>query len=324
MAGPALSLKMKTDKTIALCIPAYNAEAWLPRLLTSARNQLIPFDELIVYNDCSTDDTAKIAAAYGAKVISGDINRGCSYGKNILAEQTSCNWIHFHDADDELFPNFTSLAHKWLNDPHCPDVILFNYEYRDNDSDQLLGIRTFNKAGLEKDAIAYAIKEQINPFCGLYKKSAFTRAGGYDIDPLVLFNEDKALHIRLAIGGLTFSAESDISIINYRIGSSMSSANLHKCIRAQYHVLRKTAITHGNLYPKELSDQLYHCVASLAAIQDWEYVKKALALCVKLGYKYADNGSRSFGFLTRLDPYFAVWLREKMIRLFKPHLRKND
>lgn len=324
MEDSSLPLKMRTDKTIALCIPAYNAEAYLPRLLTSASNQLIPFDEILVYNDSSTDATAKVAAAYGAKVISGDLNRGCSYGKNSLAEYTSCNWIHFHDADDELLPDFTTLAHKWLNDPHCPDVILFNYEYRDNDSNQLLGVRSFNKPELEKDAIAYAIKEQINPFCGLYKKSAFIKAGGYDTDPLVLFNEDKALHIRLAVGGLTFSAESEVSIINYRISSSMSSANLNKCIRAQYHVLRKTAITHGNLYPKELSDQLYICVTNLATIQDWDYVKKALTLCEKLGYKYADNGSRSFNFLTRINPYLAVLLREKMIRLFKPHLRKDD
>lgn len=324
MAGSSLPLKMRTDKTIALCIPAYNAEAWLPRLLTSASNQLIPFDEILVYNDCSTDATAKVAAAYGAKVISGDLNRGCSYGKNSLAEHTSCSWIHFHDADDELLPDFTTLAHKWLNEPHCPDVVLFNYEYRDNDSNQLLGIRSFDKTALEKDAIAYAIKEQINPFCGLYKRAAFIKAGGYDTDPLVLFNEDKALHIQLAIFGLTFSAESEVSIINYRISNSMSSANRNKCTRAQYCVLRKTAITQGNLYPKELSDQLFHCATSSATAQDWEYVKKALALSAELGYKYPVHENQLFNFLIRLNPYRAFWLREKMIRLFKPYLRKND
>src|SRR5690349_18185438 len=100
--------------TLSLCIPAYNAANYLPRLLTSARNQDIPFDEILVYNDCSTDDTENVAQKYGAKVINGDINRGCSHGKNRLAEISTCDWIHFHDADDDLLPQFTTLAHKWM------------------------------------------------------------------------------------------------------------------------------------------------------------------------------------------------------------------
>jgi len=94
-------------ETLALCIPAYNAAAYLPRLLTSAVNQAIPFTEILVYDDCSTDSTAAIARSYGANVISGSVNKGCSFGKNALAEKTTCEWIHFHDADDELLPNFT-------------------------------------------------------------------------------------------------------------------------------------------------------------------------------------------------------------------------
>ncbi|MDB5287596.1 MAG: hypothetical protein JWR05_2545 [Mucilaginibacter sp.] len=309
--------------TLALCIPAYNAENFLPRLLQSAKNQIIPFDEILVYNDCSTDNTAHVAAQYGVTVLNGNINKGCSYGKNQLAAHSTCKWLHFHDADDELMPNFTTLAHKWMNNLNCPDVVLFNYEYRDNNDNQLLGIRSFNKADLEKDAISYAIKEQINPFCGLYKKSAFFKAGGYDTDPLVLYNEDKAFHLRLAINGLTFSAENEISIINYRVSASMSSSNRLKCIRAQYYVLKKTAATHGKIYSKELADQLYGCTPILAAEGDWLYVKKALALCVQLGNRYTVNGGSLFKFLTRLNPYAAVWFREKMIRLFKPHQRKH-
>jgi glycosyltransferase involved in cell wall biosynthesis len=49
------------------------------------KKQQIPFDEILVYNDCSTDDTAVIAREYGATVITGDVNIGCSAGKNSLA-----------------------------------------------------------------------------------------------------------------------------------------------------------------------------------------------------------------------------------------------
>ena len=57
--------------TIALLIPAHNAESFLPRLLRSAHAQREPFDEIWVYDDCSTDNTALVAEGFGARVLRG-------------------------------------------------------------------------------------------------------------------------------------------------------------------------------------------------------------------------------------------------------------
>ena len=308
--------------TLALCIPAYNAAEYLPRLLQSAKDQAIPFDEILVYNDCSTDNTEKVAKKYGAKVINGFINKGCSFGKNQLVNYSTCNWIHFHDADDELLPNFTTLAHKWMSNPDCPDIVLFDYEYRDYNTNKLINTRQFDKHSLKKDPIAYAILEQINPFCGLYKKERFLIAGGYDTDPAVLYNEDVAFHIKMAINGCSFSAEHELSIINYRLNNSMSVSNAEKCARAQFHVLKKTADIRPD-YKYQITFRLWSIIATLAACEDWIYVEKALHLSKKLGYRYSINDNKSFKVMTMLHPYFAVWFREKTIRLFKSHLRNN-
>lgn len=310
--------------TLALCIPAYNAAAFLPRLLQSAKKQLMPFDEILVYNDCSTDNTAQVAQMYGAKVIAGDVNRGCSYGKNALANITFCEWIHFHDADDDILPDFTTLAYKWINSPNCPDIVLFNYEYRDYYTKKLLGVRHFNKEALHKDPISYALLEQINPFCGLYRKQSFISAGGYDTDPQVLYNEDSAFHIKMAIANLKFSVEEKISIINYRVQSSMSAANAVKCLKAQYHVLEKAAISTGSNYSFEISSHLWGITPLLAQAHQWEYVKRAISLCRQLNYSTPPTKVNIFKILTFVNPFIAVWLREKFIRLLKPSLRKND
>lgn len=307
--------------TISLCIPAYNAAWCLPRLLASAKNQIIPFDEIFVYNDCSTDNTEEVALTYGAKVINGNENKGCSFGKNELAKICKSDWIHFHDADDDILPDFTTLAHKWITKKNCPDVILFNYEYRDSTTNVLLGIRMFDNKSLSLNPVKYSIEEQINPFCGLYKKKKFIQAGGYDCDPNILYNEDSAMHISLAINGLTFGSEGEISIINYYFANSMSQGNLQKCAIARYYVLEKTAKTQGHKYASEIVSQLYSCVALLSVYQTWDYIKKALQLCEKLGQPYACNGSRTFNILTKVHPFMAVFLREKMIRIFKPSLR---
>ena len=307
--------------TIALCIPAYNAAWCLPRLLDSAKNQTIPFNEIFVYNDFSTDNTEQIALSYGAKVVNGIENKGCSVGKNELAKICKSDWIHFHDADDDILSNFTTLAHKWIKKKNCPDVILFDYEYRNYTKMELLCTRTFDNNSLSKNPIKYSIEEQINPFCGLYKKEKFIQSGGYDCDPNVLYNEDCAMHISLAINGLTFGSEDEISIINYYFPNSMSQGNLQKCAISRYYVLEKTAKTQGDKYASEIVSQLYNCIASLSVYQNWDYIKKALSLCKELGQPHSTSGNKIFNLLTQVHPFMAAWLREKMIRVLKPKLR---
>ena len=182
-------------------------------------------------------------------------------------------------------------------------MVLFNYEYRDNETNELLGVRNFDKIKLEADPVSYAILEQINPFCGLYNSKRFLEAGGYDIDPAVLYNEDTALHIRLASYGLTFSAESKISIVNYRIFNSMSALNINKCIEAQFNVLQKTARAVPEKYHEAISRRLWEIVGPLAAHDNWAYVKKSILLNKSLGFSTPSSGGAIFRWLAIMDTY---------------------
>lgn len=311
------------SQSLALCIPAYNAASYLPRLLESAISQQVPFDEILVYDDCSTDETAQVAAKYGIQIIRGEVNRGCSYGKNVLAEATNCDWIHFHDADDALYPNFVKQARKWMALDNPPDIVLFNYEWRRDDTGELISVRQFDAAELKRDAISYAIREQINPFCGLYLRSSYLRAGGYDTDPLVLYNEDVAFHCRMAIAGLKFAAEPTITIINYYRSNSMSSVNQIKCIKAKFHVMRKIAESLRGKYTEEITQNLWALSGIAAAYLDWETADN----CLKLALSFNNKPPKKFDFLFRLlssyNPYLAIRLREWSIRLLKPQLRSN-
>ncbi|GAB4369341.1 MAG: hypothetical protein Kow00121_09170 [Elainellaceae cyanobacterium] len=308
---------------LALCIPAYNAAAYLPRLLESALAQTIPFSEIWVYDDCSTDNTAEIATKYGVQVVRGDVNRGCSYGKNVLAEKTSCEWIHFHDADDALYPNFVETAYKWMTLESPPDVVLFDYEWRRDGTNEKIGIRHFNHVELQQDAIAYTIREQINPFCGLYRRSAYLEAGGYDTDPLVLYNEDVMFHCRMAIAGLKFAADPTVTVINYHRVNSMSTANQVKCARAQFHVMRKVAEAVGDRYADEIAQRLWGIAGVSAAYLDWENADLCVQLAISLRGSVGHNLSPLFKIFCNFNPYFAIRLREWLIRWFKPQLRQN-
>lgn len=306
-----------------MLVPAYNAAGHLPRLLSSAANQTKPFDEILVYDDSSTDDTSAVAKHYGARVLRGEENRGCSYAKNRLAAATTAEWIHFHDADDELLPNFGAKARHWIIDNRF-DVVLFAYEARDAATGGHLAYRVFDSNELEQDAKSYAITNQINPFCGLYRREAFLRAGGYDEDRLVLYNEDVAMHIALAFAGLSFSAESEVSIINYRRTDSMSATNRLECLRAHYHVMRKTAERNGvEKYSDEIAHRLWVAVGGLAAELDWKTADKAAALAMRLGGPRAAPSGSLFKALCQCSPRAALRSREWLIRTLRPRLREG-
>src|SRR5947207_15693728 len=102
------------NPTLAICVPAYNAIQFLPRLLRSVREQTVSFDQVWVYDDGSIDATAELAADLGAQVVRGEATRGCATGRNVLAERASCEWVHFHDADDALHPDFVERARRWM------------------------------------------------------------------------------------------------------------------------------------------------------------------------------------------------------------------
>lgn len=300
--------------TLALCIPAFNAAAFLPRLLTSARKQSVPFDEILVYDDCSTDDTAAVAQSLGANVVSGGRNLGCSAGKNKLLAITRCTRVHFHDADDDLTPAFTELAHAWMRKDDCPDVVLFDYESRSFDDERLLLMRRFDEQALKADAARYTILQQINPYCGVYSVEALRRVGGYDEDADVLYNEDCRFHMRLAFAGLEFGVEKKVAVINLERQGSMSGANKAKCAISRLAVLRK-ALAEAPKYRDEVGAEAWLNARQLAYVGCFREMKEAIALAHRAGVQIPCEETNSLvRWLASVSPEKTFAARAKYVR----------
>jgi glycosyltransferase involved in cell wall biosynthesis len=309
--------------TLALCVPAYNAAGFLYRLLESARSQTVPFDEIWVYDDASTDHTSRIARQLGAQVVWSDKNIGCSRGKNILANRSQCSWLHFHDADDALELNFVETARRWMELEEAPDVVFFNYRTHDHETGQRLGTREFDGAALRREPLRYCLTEQINPFCGLYRKEPFLRAGGWDEDSLVLQSEDQAGHLRLALAGLRFDADPAYTVINYIREGSMTTSNLPGAQRSTYHVLRKAAAALAGKHADIVARRLWSTAGLSGAYGDWENADRAAELALKLQPDGPTEGSKWFRRLATRQPGLALRLRERYIRVFRPDQRTN-
>jgi glycosyltransferase involved in cell wall biosynthesis len=89
---------------VTTIIPAYNAEAFVGRAIDSALNQHHP-QQIVVIDDGSTDDTARLVAAYGDAVeLIRQPNGGVSSARNRGIDVARGDFIAFLDADDVWYP----------------------------------------------------------------------------------------------------------------------------------------------------------------------------------------------------------------------------
>lgn len=107
---------------ISIIVPAYNEERLLPATLQAIALAARAWDsrgwthEVIVCDNASTDRTAQLAAAHGARVVFEPINQ-ISRARNRGAEAATGRWLLFIDADSEpTAALFDDLAAAILTD----------------------------------------------------------------------------------------------------------------------------------------------------------------------------------------------------------------
>ncbi|MBI3486155.1 glycosyltransferase [Candidatus Daviesbacteria bacterium] len=117
---------MERARGISLIIPARNEEARIVGCINSALQQTIPFNEIVVANNGSTDRTAEIARSLGCRVV--DVHeRGISPARNGGALEARYNILAFADADGILSPNWVEEALKSLKNPKIMAVSGYNH-----------------------------------------------------------------------------------------------------------------------------------------------------------------------------------------------------
>ena len=73
---PKFATKPPKKYTICVIIPAYNEEDSIAETIQSIQNQSVLIDKTIVIDDCSQDNTGKIASEMGVIVVRTDKNQG--------------------------------------------------------------------------------------------------------------------------------------------------------------------------------------------------------------------------------------------------------
>lgn len=102
-------MNMKNE-LISIIIPAYNNEKYIGKCIESVLNQTYQNIEIIIINDCSTDNTEDVIHKYLIKddrisYYRNENNIGVGYTRNKGIELAKGKYIYFLDSDDYIEPN---------------------------------------------------------------------------------------------------------------------------------------------------------------------------------------------------------------------------
>ena len=100
---------MSANESIAVIMPAYRAAATINYALASVAAQTLTPTEVVVYDDCSTDDTLEIARVWEdrlpIRIAQGDRNLGAGPARRAAIDASTSDLIALLDADDYWFPD---------------------------------------------------------------------------------------------------------------------------------------------------------------------------------------------------------------------------
>jgi glycosyltransferase involved in cell wall biosynthesis len=113
---------------ISVVLPTYNRAHWLPRAVESVLAQDMPDWELIIVDDCSTDDTFSVAEDFAARdsrirVIHNPINRKLPASLNIGFAEAAGKYFTWTSDDNLYRPQALRVLSQALNDHPDVDIV---------------------------------------------------------------------------------------------------------------------------------------------------------------------------------------------------------
>jgi teichuronic acid biosynthesis glycosyltransferase TuaG len=191
---------------VSILTPAYNAAAYLPETLNSALRQTMTDFEVLVVDDGSTDDTARIVEAFSARDdrirLIRKANGGSATARNLGISQSRGEFLALLDSDDLWMPEFLASQLEIL--VHNPGIDIVSGNAL-NLGGPLDG-QPYKPVGTAWHLVNLKqVLEVEDSVCimSVFRRSVIERAGLFD--PTVWSNEDYEFWIRASRAGCTIA-----------------------------------------------------------------------------------------------------------------------
>jgi glycosyltransferase involved in cell wall biosynthesis len=267
---------------ISVVIPAYQAEEFIAATIASVFGQTLPPSEVIVVDDGSTDGTARLAAASGARVISQK-NSGVARARNTGARAAKNEWVAFLDADDIWERNKLEAQWSAIDRFPCVGFVTGNCSFFDDQGSHSktylahLG-EDYYKGGRVEIEPGVALFERVDfsgiewivpsPSALLVKKEVFEAIGYFDEELNGV--DDTEFYLR-AMGSFPFLFLEE-PLVKYRQVGGSQGRNQLLCSASFLKTIDKIA-AHPGWYPPGVYETALQVKADRLALYGKELVK---------------------------------------------------
>ncbi len=173
---------MNNIPDVSIIITNYNYGKYLARAIRSCLSQKNVNVEVIVIDDCSTDNSLEVLSSFenDVKVIINKTNIGCAAASNVAIKAARSQFVIRVDADDFVNTNMCFIMSEYLHSNHDAFCVSCDYVLVDE-----------HENILERK---YAEKNNIS--CGImYRRDLLLELGGYNAE--MRHREEEELRKRL-------------------------------------------------------------------------------------------------------------------------------
>lgn len=254
---------------VSIVLPSYNGAKYIRESIDSVLGQTFPSWELILVDDCSTDETAAIAASYAAKdsrirVIHNAVNQRLPRSLNVGFHEARGRYLTWTSDDNRYLPRAIEGMVRALDvDPATP-MVCADMDYI-NELDAVLG-----RADVYEDDLIW-VENRVGA-CFLYRREALSQVGGYDPAKVYVEDYDYWLRLRCRMGEIRRIPE---TLYQYRLHGGSLTATKAKEIRRQnarlHLACQKDILQAYNEEPDMLCAIYYDFV--MAGMEDSEFAR---------------------------------------------------
>jgi glycosyltransferase involved in cell wall biosynthesis len=300
--------------TIGILIPYYGERELLRELLESVANQTVPLDEVLIYDDASAaPPDAYVPPGLEVTIVRGDVNRGPVHGRNQLLGISRSEYIHFHDADDLLKPEWCARVHEALRHSDADVVFTEIACWHDN------GFRSGPVLGLQglvdgEDLVRFCLQGPVLPPAGTYRREVVQAIGGYRTD--LWQSEDFDFHVRVAAQAVSYAVITDpLVIVRIR-----AEGRHQKWVEVWDDFLKSVELLSAELpprYRRDLADAAARAGSALFRMGERRRADRAFALAKRLGPPTFRRQRRLY---RRLATWFGPQVAERFSMSYRAFL----
>ena len=217
---------------ISIVLPTYNGEKYLVDSIESIIKQSYTDWELLIVNDCSTDNTRIIAEHYAKldqriTVINNEENMKLPASLNIGFSEAKGDYFTWTSDDNEYYDNALETMKIYLDNHPRSFMVCAAMDMMDENGN-LIGI----SPKYDRDRMLY---NNLVGACFLYRSEVNTKIGGYDVSRFCAEDYDYWLRVIDTYGDIDYIGK---KLYAYRIHQNSLTGTKWKTIKRQLNELR--------------------------------------------------------------------------------------